>query len=61
MAPLDHNHMMTLNEAADFLALSTRTVRRKITDGELVAHRFGRIWRIAEKDLLTFIEGHRKG
>jgi DNA binding domain, excisionase family len=61
MTPLDLNRMLTLEEAADFVALSTRTLRRKIKAGELVAHRFGRIWRIAEKDLLDFIGQHRKG
>ncbi|MBB5045264.1 helix-turn-helix domain-containing protein [Shinella fusca] len=60
MAPLDPNRMMTLEQAADFLLISTRTLRRKIKSGELAAHKFGRLWRIAERDLLAFIEQHRK-
>lgn len=59
MALLDLNRMMTLPEAADYVALSTRTLRRKIKDGELTAHKFGRVWRIAEKDLRAFIHAHR--
>lgn len=60
MTPLDLNRMMTLEEAADFVALSGRTLRRKIKDGDLMAHKFGRLWRISEKDLRAFIEQHRK-
>lgn len=60
MTLLNHNRMMTLEEAADFLAVSTRTLRRRIAAGELIAHRFGRVWRVAEKDLLAFIDSHRK-
>lgn len=59
MAALDRNRMLTLEEAAGFLSLSTRTLRREIKSRKLVAHKFGRLWRIAEKDLLAFIEGHR--
>lgn len=53
--------MLTLEQAADFLALSTRTIRRKIKDGELTAHKFGRLWRISETDLLSFLDDHKKG
>lgn len=61
MTPLDLNRMMTLEEAADFVALSTRTLRRKIKAGDLVAYRFGRLWRIAYEDLVAFLDSHRKG
>lgn len=60
MAPPDLNRMVTLEDAADLVAMSTRTLRRKIQSGDLTAHKFGRLWRIAEKDLLAFIEQHRK-
>jgi excisionase family DNA binding protein len=42
-------------EVAEQVAVSTRTVRRWIANGELVAHRFGRALRISEVDLNAFI------
>ena len=61
MTQIDRHRMLTLGEAADFLALSTRTVRRKIRDGELTAHKFGRLWRISEADLVAFLDSHKQG
>lgn len=59
MAMVDISRLMTLQEAADFLALSTRTLRRKIKSGDLPARQFGRVWRISEDDLQTFIDSHK--
>lgn len=41
----------TLHEAALYLNTSDKTVRRRIADGSLKAHRFGREIRIAFADL----------
>lgn len=60
MATSNRIRLYTLDEAADFLAVSVRTLRRKIATGELTAHRFGRLWRIAEADLLAFLDSHRR-
>jgi excisionase family DNA binding protein len=49
----------TVNEVADMLAVSSRTVRRWITIGQLVTHVFGGAVRIAETDLKAFIATHR--
>ncbi len=49
----------SIGEVADFLGVSTRTIRRWIDKEKLVAHRFGAVVRIAEPDLQTFIVGHR--
>lgn len=46
-------------EVADQLAVSSRTVRRWIEDGQLRAHRFGRAVRIAVSDLQFFLDEHR--
>ena len=48
----------TVGEVARNLGVSSRTVRRWIESGELVAHRFGRLIRIAEGDLVHFLEKH---
>ena len=51
----------TIAEVAERLRVSTRTVRRWIEAGDLVAHRFGGIVRIAETDLRAFLALHRGG
>jgi excisionase family DNA binding protein len=48
-----------IHEVAEQLGVSTRTVRRWIESMELVAHRFGRAVRIAERDLQAFVAMHR--
>jgi excisionase family DNA binding protein len=51
----------TIGEVAEMLRVSTRTVRRWIDRGQLVAHRFGGAVRIAERDLGAFLAIHREG
>jgi excisionase family DNA binding protein len=49
----------TIQAVADFLEVSTRTVRRWIEKGLLVAHRFNGVLRISEADFLAFLAAHR--
>ena len=49
----------TVPQVADSLSVSTRTVRRWIDKGELIAHRIGGV-RIAEGDLRAFIAARRQ-
>jgi excisionase family DNA binding protein len=49
----------TVDQVADALGVSVRTVRRWITRGELIAHHFGNAVRIAERDLKAFIARKR--
>ena len=49
----------TVNEVAEIVGVSVRTVRRWIKSGDLVAHHFGAAVRIAESDLGPFIARHR--
>jgi excisionase family DNA binding protein len=51
----------TIAEVAERLCVSTRTVRRWIEAGDLIAHRPGRVVRIAESDLRAFLALHREG
>jgi len=50
----------TISEIAETLRVSTRTVRRWIESGKLVAHAFGGVVRIAEADLRAFLALHRR-
>ena len=45
----------TVAQVANMLAVSQRSVRRWISAGELLAHRFGRQVRISEIDLRAFL------
>lgn len=49
----------TVPQVADMLAISQRSVRRRIAVGELSAHRWGRQVRISEADLRTFLALHK--
>ncbi len=51
---------MTIPEVAEYLQVSTKTVRRWIESGDLIAHRFGRQWRISQADPDTFIRIRRE-
>ena len=47
-------HFFTLADVADRYDVNTRTVRRWVAAGELIAYRFGRQLRISAQDLKTF-------
>jgi excisionase family DNA binding protein len=51
----------TIAEVAERLHVATRTVRRWIEAGHLVAHRIGGVVRISESDLRAFLAVHREG
>jgi excisionase family DNA binding protein len=48
----------SIDEVADHLGVSPRTIRRWINAGKLRAHRFGRTLRIANDDLQDFLSRH---
>jgi excisionase family DNA binding protein len=51
----------TIANVAESLSVSTRTVRRWIDAGELIAHRFNGVLRISDADLHAFLARHREG
>lgn len=53
--------LLTVQQTAEHLQLSDKTIKRKIASGELPAHRFGSRWRIAEEDLRLFKLQRRVG
>jgi excisionase family DNA binding protein len=59
--PAGRVEFFTIGEVAEMLGVATRTVRRWISAGELVVHRFGAAVRIAEPDLRAFLALHRQG
>jgi excisionase family DNA binding protein len=50
----------TVAEIAKLMKVSTKTVRRWIKNGDLIAHRLGRQLRITESDLAAFIRQRRE-
>jgi len=50
----------TVNEVADALGVSARSVRRWIKRGDLIAHHFGTAVRVADSDHKAFIERRRR-
>jgi excisionase family DNA binding protein len=51
--------LFTIEEIAECLGVCTRTVRRWIKKGLLVAHRFNGLVRIPEADFQAFLVAHR--
>ncbi len=51
--------LFTIRQAAEYLETSTKTIRRWIDGGDLVAHRLGHQFRISETDLASFIKMRR--
>jgi excisionase family DNA binding protein len=51
----------TIAEVAERLRVSTRTIRRWIESGDLIAHRRNGIVRISLGDLRAFLAMHREG
>lgn len=49
----------TIDDVANMLEVSTRTVRRWISKGDLIVHKIGNLVRIAESDLESFIAHHQ--
>jgi excisionase family DNA binding protein len=56
----DRIRFFTIPEVAERLRVCTRTVRRWIKAGDLIAHRIGGV-RIAESDLRAFLALRRDG
>jgi excisionase family DNA binding protein len=55
----DQIKFYTIQQIADALVVSTRTVRRVIDDGHLVAHRIKGVVRISEADFAAFLAARR--
>jgi len=49
----------TIDQVADFVEVSPRTVRRWIEKGLLVAHRINGLVRISDADFQAFLTAHR--
>ena len=47
--------MFTIKAAAVFLQLKEYTIRKDITDKQIIAYKIGTEWRIKEIDLLDFV------
>lgn len=57
----DQIKFFTITEIAERIGVATRTVRRWVSAGDLVVHRFGGVVRIAEGDLRAFLAARREG
>lgn len=53
--------VLTLEQVADLLQVSKRTLQRRIGAEELAAFKIGRQWRIARKDLEDYLRRHHAG
>jgi excisionase family DNA binding protein len=50
---------MSTPAAAKYLGVNTRTIYRLIDEGELPAHKIGRVIRLQEADVVAFVEKSR--
>jgi len=52
--------LYSVRQVAELLGISTKTVRRRIRDRELMVHRVGRQIRISEDDYRSYVAGRRQ-
>lgn len=50
---------MSTKEAANRLGITTRTLYRLIDEGQIPAYKFGRVIRLQEGEVTSFIDGSR--
>ena len=55
----DHVSWLSTKEAAEHLGVTLRSLYRFIDEGGLTAYKFGRVIRLKESDVDTFIEASR--
>ncbi|OPY56773.1 MAG: Helix-turn-helix domain protein [Pelotomaculum sp. PtaU1.Bin035] len=54
--------LLTVSQAADYLKVSEKTVRRLISSQKLLAAKVGdRSWRIKESDIEAYLQAHSNG
>ena len=56
-AAMSSGEILTAEEAADFLRVSTKTVLKLARDGDLPAQKVGRAWRFCRSELLSHVAG----
>ncbi len=56
--PAKLSPLLTIPEVAEHLKVDTRTISRRIKDGKIRVHRFGRLLRVSQEDLASFINTH---
>jgi excisionase family DNA binding protein len=56
---LAEERFLSLEDVAERLQVSDRTVRRWVKDGKLAAYKPGREWRIRPSDLEEFLESRK--
>ena len=54
-----HSRLRTIDETAEILNVSSRTVRRLIESGALPVHRFGRSVRVSDADIVQLMAASR--
>ena len=51
--------LLTISDIAERLQVSTKTIRRWIKKGDLIAHQLGSQWRISKVDMELFLRTRR--
>jgi len=54
------HRLLTVDQAAEYLQVTSRWVRRILRDGRLKGVKVGKLWRVKPEDLLEYIEAWRK-
>lgn len=58
---MEHTRLMDVEEAADYVGLSTFTVRRLAKNGALPAAKIGRAYRFKKEDIDSYLRNQYKG
>ncbi len=55
------SEFLTVNEVAERLKLHPATIAKYVREGRIPALKFGRVWRIREKELFKFLKKAETG
>jgi len=53
------HRLLTVDQAAEYLQVTSRWVRRILRDGHLKGVKVGKLWRVKPEDLSEYIDARR--
>lgn len=56
MAQNEYPEILTLEQTAEYLQVTYRTIQKLVDSGDLKASKIGRIWRVRKQDIEDYLD-----